>query len=230
MSAAPAGHLALLRLLQVADSAFPVGGYAYSHGVEWLVHQRRVTGEADLAPVLETYVRQVAARQWFPAALAAHRARSIAAVLRADDWLDASIAPTPEREAGRAMGERLLATAAPLAGPRTELLAAAVAAGRSPGQHAVAFAALAHDTGAPPEAMLAALGTTMVTSITQAALRLGVIGQAAAVRLHAATGPALAAAVESAAAAPARRPGAWSPLFDVAAALQPTLQFRMFAS
>ena len=100
----------LLRLLQVTDSSFPVGGFAYSHGLEWLAANERI-GERELAGLVEAYVRQAGGGQWMPAALAALRALSLPALLRTDDALDASIAAAGEREAGRAMGERLLVAA-----------------------------------------------------------------------------------------------------------------------
>ena len=38
----------LLRLLQVTDSSFPVGGFAYSHGLESLAANERI-GEREAA-------------------------------------------------------------------------------------------------------------------------------------------------------------------------------------
>ena len=46
------GTLPLLRLLQITDSAFPVGGFAFSQGLEWLVQHGWVDCEADVAAVL----------------------------------------------------------------------------------------------------------------------------------------------------------------------------------
>ncbi len=226
--------LPTLRLLQIADSSFPVGGFAYSHGLEWLASQQRPS-EADLAALLAGYLEQVGGGQWLPAALAARRAGSLAPLLHGDEALDASIAAMGEREAGRAMGERLLAGAADafpsVAAGRTQAMLAAVRGGETPGQYAVAFGAVANDHEVGEPEMLAALSFAMASSITQAAVRLNLIGQGAAGRLIAGAAPRIDRLV---AATIARkrglRLGAFTPALDVAALLQPSLKFRMFAS
>ena len=78
---------------------------------------------------------------------------------------------------------------------------------------------------------LAALGFTMITSITQAAVRLGLIGQSAATRLAAHSSEHLDSVVAAVIARHGRRTfGAFTPGLEVATLLQPTLNFRMFAS
>lgn len=224
--------LPLLRLLQVTDSSFPVGGFAFSHGLEWLVQAGWVRDEDDVAAVVDAYLVQGGGGQWLPAALAACQARTMAAVFRADDRLDASIAVAGEREAGRAMGERLLVGALDaFGGESTAALLDAVRSRRQPGQYATAYGVVAAEAGVEPATMLAALGSTMVNSVSQAAVRLGCIGQSAAIRIAAGAGPRLAAVVE---ATLSRRPprtfGAFTPGLDTAGMLHPTLPFRMFAS
>lgn len=221
----------LLRLLQVTDSSFPVGGFAYSHGLEWLAANERI-GERELAGLVEAYVRQAGGGQWMPAALAALRARSLPALLRTDDALDASIAAAGEREAGRAMGERLLVAAqGAFGGERASAFLAAVRAGQAPGQYAAAYGCVAREADVEAANTLAALGFAMAASLTQAAVRLGLIGQAAATRLAAGAERAIAETVAAVLdRAPRPRFGAFTPRFDVAGALHPTLPFRMFAS
>lgn len=227
----PAGPLALLRLLQVTDSSFPVGGYAYSHGMEWLVSERRVTCEADLAPVLDNFVAQIVRRQWLPAASMAFRSSSCAAVVRADVALDASLIAEAERDAGRAMGARLLdLAAAAFPAPRAVEVRARVIAGEAPGQFAVAFGVIARDCSVAEHEMLAALGYSMLNSVTQAVVRLGVVGPGAAVRQGARLATVLASAATEVAAARRQRIGSFAPMLELASMLQPTLRFRMFAS
>jgi urease accessory protein UreF len=220
----------LLRLLQVTDSAFPVGGYAYSHGLEWLVHTRLVTTEADLAAVIDAFLDQPLRGQLLPAAARAFRARTAAGAIRADHGLDASIAAEAEREAGRAMGERLLDAAAAAHGARPRSHTWTRSAWRSAGAVCVAFALVARDAGCDEPGMLAALAHGSVSSLLSTALRLGVIGQAASTRLLAAAAPVIARVVSAVLAH--RRPpiGTFAPGLEMAAALQPTLPFRMFAS
>lgn len=222
--------LPLLRLLQVADSGFPSGAFAYSHGVEWLAANAPLD-EHRLALLLSAYIDQAGAGQWLAAASLAQRASSVGRLLEVDRRLDLSIAAAGERDAGRAMGERLLSGAtAAFGGSHSGAMLAAVTAGRSPGQYAVAFAAIARDAGVPHADALAALGAGMAGSVAQAAVRLGLIGQAAAVRLLAGAAPVIAAAVSRADAQRSLRFGSFTPGLEVAAILHPTLPFRMFAS
>ncbi len=230
MQSSPA-VLPLLRLLQFTDSSFPVGGYAYSHGLEWLVAEGRANNADQVAGVLRSFVSQTIRRQWLPAAAMAHRARSLAATCHADERLDASISAVAERNAGRAMGRRLLDLAAStLEAPGTARLRASVVANESPGQFAVAFGAVSNELGVPESDALGALGYSMVNSVTQAAIRLGVIGADAGARLVAEAMPAVSDAVQSVSTTERLRIGSFSPLLEMASLLQPTLKFRMFAS
>lgn len=225
-------NVAALRLLQIADSAFPVGGFAYSHGLEWLVHEGAVRDEAHASAFVVTFVDQVLGGQVLPAALAVMRARSEGDLLRADDELDASFGTATEREAGRTMGERLLVAAAgAFPGPTATAMAAAVHGGRTPGQYATAFAAVTRDQGADERAALLGLASTMLVSVSQAAIRLGVLGQDGATRLIAGAGGHAGRVAERLLAGQRiPRPGAFVPGIDLAGALHPTLSFRMFAS
>lgn len=228
---APRDVLPLLRLLQLTDSSFPVGGYAYSHGLEWLVSEGRVTRDGKLAEVLATFTGQAVRRQWLPAAGAVYRTASLHGIRRVDHRLDASLAAQAEREAGRAMGRRLLEVGvAVLPGPSCEELLASVREDKSPGQFGVAFAAVARDSGVGERDMLAALGYSMVSSMTQAAIRLGVIGPQAATSLNAAFLADVDAAVDHVTRQPRPRVGSFAPGLELAVMLQPTLRFRMFAS
>ena len=221
----------LLRLLQVTDSSFPVGGFAYSHGLEWLAANEPV-GERELAGLVDTYVRQAGGGQWMPAARAALDAKSVPALLRTDDALDASIAAAGEREAGRAMGERLLVAAeTAFGGAWTSAFLASARGGHTPAQYAVAFGCVAREAGIDGANTLAALGSAMAASLIQAAVRLGLIGQTAATRLGAGAERAITETVAVVLdRPPGPRFGAFTPRFDVAGALHPTLPFRMFAS
>ena len=224
---------ALLRLLQVTDSSFPVGGFAFSHGLEWLTQQRVVRDEAALARFIEGYVDQSTGRQALPAAARAYRSRSLAALLRADEALDAAFAAEGERNAGRAMGERLLVAAGDAFGAsdRAVEFRRLARAGRTPGQYAVAYGAIATEEHVPEAQMLTALAFSMVLAVTQAAVRLNTIGQAAAARLAANATPAIEGALARLDAEGARpRIGAFTPNLDVAALGHPSLAFRMFAS
>ncbi|GIW17803.1 MAG: urease accessory protein UreF [Tepidiforma sp.] len=226
------GTLPLLRLFQLADSAFPIGAFAYSHGLETLAAEGRLVAEPDLADLLRRYIAQPVRGQLLPAARAAAEAASDRAIARADERFDVSLTLPGERAASAAMGRRLL-DLAPELDPalRGWSYRAAVLGGASPGHHPVAFGALAARLGLPVRDSLAALGLSAVTSLVSAAARLGLIGPAASVRLAAGAAPALAAAVDAAVSGTARRTfGSWFPVLEIAAARHPTLPFRMFAT
>lgn len=225
--------LGTLRLLQLSDSSFPVGGFAYSHGLEWLAHEGAVRVEADLEAFFEALVAQALGGQTLPAALRVARASSERGLLSADDRLDASIGSSSEREAGRAMGGRLLTAAMGAfgGGALASTLAVAVHEGRTPGQYATAFAAVARDEGASERETLLALASGTLTAVAQAAIRLGLTGQDGASRLVArASGSAARVVEELSSAVRIPRPGAFAPGTDVAGTLHARLPFRMFAS
>ena len=224
----PETTLPLLRLLQITDSAFPVGGYAYSHGLEWLVAEGRVSNEDGLADLLSTLVSQTVRRQWLPAAARAFMARSQTQLRRIDAMLDASISAAAERAAGRAMGQRLMEVCADIIGVTEGSPLAGLR--ESPKQFAAVFGALGQTFALAELEMLSALGYSLVSSVTQAAVRLGVIGAQASARLVANSLQPLAEAATIVEAT--RRPaiGSFAPGVELAAMLQPTLRFRMFAS
>src|SRR5438132_12712180 len=103
-----------LRLLQLGDSALPIGGYSHSWGLEAAIDQ----GLVGDAPSLERWVRL-----WLRHAVGPLEGVVVAAVCRAaaqQDWqavvqanclLQASLAPPTLRQASRNMGEQLLALA-----------------------------------------------------------------------------------------------------------------------
>lgn len=140
-----------LRLLQLGDSALPIGGYSQSWGLEAAVDRGLVRD----APGLERWVRAWLAHAVGPfegvvvATTSAAAARSDwPRVGRANDLLAAGIAPPTLRSASREMGEQLLA----LAGGWPWAVAAAnqlrsVADGW---HHAAVFGVLAGVAGAGP--------------------------------------------------------------------------------
>jgi urease accessory protein len=103
-----------LPLLQLGDSALPIGGYSHSWGLEAAID----SGLVRDASTLESWVRA-----WLRFALGPFEAVVVAAVCQAvtggesavlaqaNELLDASLTPTTLRSASREMGEQLLALA-----------------------------------------------------------------------------------------------------------------------
>jgi urease accessory protein len=143
--------MANLRLLQLGDSALPIGGYTHSWGLEAAVAQ----GTVHDAGSLERWVRH-----WAGHALAPLEGVAAAAVCRAagdgdwptavlaNDMLWAGLTPPTLRHASRDMGEQLLALAEswPWAAEVTHQLRRHL--GQGEWHHAPVFGALAAAAGA----------------------------------------------------------------------------------
>lgn len=200
--------MSLLRLLTWASPAFPTGGFAYSHGLEWAVEAGDVTTEA-------------AALDWIGAVLTDGTGRSDAILLRAAWREHPHPSPSPQAEEGPAkpspaygggLGGGLscskrqkishpnsvavLATA--LASSRERLeetlhqghafaLAAAVWSGPAePAPYPVAFGQLARQQGVPEDDAVRAMLHALAANLVSAAVRLVPLGQTAGLRiLHA---------------------------------------------
>jgi urease accessory protein len=225
---------ALLRLLQLADSGFPTGAFAFSHGLEGLVEAGFVKSEADVAALLRAQVEENLAGIEAPAMRHAHRfaaAGDVAQLLALDDELTA-LKPVPAfRDGSAKVGRRFLESTVGLVdGATVDEYRRAVAGGQAAGHHAVAFGVVMQAAGLDEEAAALALGAGFVNGLAAAAVRLGVIGQGAAQRMVARLHPEVLAAVERARQTPLDELGAYLPMVDVAGLRQPTLPGRLFAS
>ncbi len=142
-----------LALLQLGDSALPIGGYSHSWGLEAAIDRGAVRDAASL----ERWVRL-----WLRHSLGPCEGVVVAAVCRAavaGDWrsvmaandlLDASLAPTTLRAASREMGEQLLALAEGWDWAKPSLALRAGADECRAWHHAAVFATLAAAAGAGP--------------------------------------------------------------------------------
>jgi urease accessory protein len=86
---------ALLRLLTWLSPAFPTGGFAYSHALEWSVTAGDVTNEAELIGWIEDILHHGAL--WGDAVLLRHALAATAAELKALAVLAVAMAPSQER-------------------------------------------------------------------------------------------------------------------------------------
>jgi urease accessory protein len=168
--------------------AFPVGAYAYSHGIEWAVEAGDIRDAATLAAWLQDLAEHGA--PWLDVSLfaAAHRAAGDPAALRAVNELAIALAGAAERRLETTAQGTAFVAAARAAWP----CAALDAFGADPVAYPVAVGAVAAGHGialaaAAPAFALAALG-----NLVSAATRLGVIGQTDGQKLIAALTPVLA--------------------------------------
>ena len=226
--------MTLLRLLQLTDSSFPTGGYAFSHGIEGLHAMGLLRDEAGVRDVARTHIAESLARLELPAVSHAHAAAgkaNLPAVVELDHLLTV-LKPVPAIRAGSTrMGRRFLEAALPLyPSPTGEQLLAAVREGQASGQHAVAFGVVAHGASIGRDDALAGFAATALNGYVAAAVRLGVIGQAAAQRVITGLEADLDLAIAAAPGVELADMGGYAPLLDIAGMRQPDLPARLFAS
>jgi urease accessory protein len=168
------------RLLQLADGAFPTGGYAHSGGLEAAVQ----LGEAaDVRRLVVDVVWQAAAAL-LPLVRRGHAARDLDALAAVDAAAEAFLLGHVANRASRAQGRALAATCA-RAFAAAAAIGAAVASRRLVGHHAPLLGALgaALGLGGAETDALALHGAAR--GVLSAAVRLGRLGPFEAQALHA---------------------------------------------
>ena len=232
-----AADLALVRLLQLTDSAFPSGAYTLSHGLETLVADRVVADESDLRDVIRVHLLARLAWSDLVVVGAAHAVAKAAAgdsgarITAMDRRLTASKLAADDRRASERVGLRL-ATEVERFAPSVALGAFlnAIREGRSPGNAAVSFGLAGATLGAGRRETMLAAASSSVSGLVSAGVRLGVIGHGAAQRLVSAAAQDIVAAVDRAEALDPHdlRPSA--PQLEVALARHETADVRLFVS
>jgi len=219
--------LALLRLLQTADSAFPTGAFAFSGGLETLSVEGTVRSAADFEMVLAEQIapRWLAFDRVFLAA--AHRAApDIEALARVDDDCEAHQTVAPLAEASRRVGRATLGTHARMGTPGAAAYRALLGAG-APGHAPVVQGLVGAGLDLDLPATLAGAFHALLAGSASAAVRLGRLGAIAAqeILLRAGTrfAPDLAAPAPPA-------PEAFAPLIDIAAARRSGRAVSLFAT
>jgi urease accessory protein len=102
-----------LELLHLCDSLFPIGGFAYSDGLEAATSAGTIADATDLCEWLEAVLDDTIGRLEGPAVWHAWRAVAdgdVAAMSRLDEELTALRPSSSARRSSRAMGLRLLTT------------------------------------------------------------------------------------------------------------------------
>jgi urease accessory protein len=161
-----------LRLLQIADSALPIGGYTHSWGLEAAIDRKLVHDPESLERWTSHWLRtSLGPLEGVLVASSCQSARegTLSDLITLNRLLAASIMPPSTRQASREMGEQLLALAATWAwcaeGLGTFMQAKTVESGGW--HHPVVFGLLGSLAGGEPQDVLA-------TYLHQAAL--GMIG------------------------------------------------------
>ncbi|MDE3155459.1 MAG: hypothetical protein KGN76_10180 [Acidobacteriota bacterium] len=226
--------LAFLRALQLNDTLFPTGAFAYSDGLETAVAGGRLRGAADLDLWMRHTIEVVLAGCDGPAVLVAGEAYA------REDWdglaaLDrelTALKPAAATRAGSSLvGRRLVTTWRRLqTSARFEAFAAAVDTRRLPANLPVAYGAVAASAGLDARARLLGYGYGRLAGVASAALRLMPIGQQAAQQVLTRRLAGLPPVVEAVLARGPQPPRAFAPAQDVEQMAHRLVYSRLFRS
>lgn len=216
-----------LQLLRLVSPSLPVGGFAYSRGLEWAVRSGRVTDEARAGSWILGVIEHVVAG--FDGALFLRLAAALAAddrpaFLAANAWLAAGRESRELQLEDRRMGEALLRLLMDLDVP---------AAHGFSGErltYPAAFAIAAGHWAIAPEAALAGLLWSMVETQVAAAIRLVPLGHTAGQRILIAAVPVIGRSVARAALLSDDEIGNAAPGLAMASAWHETQYSRLFRS
>lgn len=219
----------LLMLMAWLSPTYPVGSFAYSHGLEWAAETGEIRDENSLRGWLADLLDHGAARNDMILAANAHDAVRDPARLAAISELALALAPSREllletSQQGRSfLDATLVAWPCPCLSDASEMFDGAVAF-----PVAVGIAAGAH--GIACLDMLAAYGLAFLQNLVSAALRCAPIGQSAGTRIVAGLSPRVAALARETACADLSEIGSATFRVDLGSMRHETQYSRIFRS
>ena len=170
---------ALLRLLAWLSPAFPTGGFAYSHGLEWAVEAGDISGRDSLLEWVRDVLRHGAGRSDLILLRHAHRTSGDAATLGTLTELAIATSASRERQVeSLGQGSAFVAAAAPW---RADLF---IGVERVP--YAVAVGAFAGVSGIAEDDAALGFLHAFAANLISAAVRLVPLGQSAGLAVQAA--------------------------------------------
>lgn len=220
-----------LPLLVWLSPAFPVGGFAYSHGLEWAVESGDVHDAATLRDWIEDLVRHGSGRTDAVLLAVAYRAAAEGDAARLSEVAEVAVAlqPSKERHLETTQQGQAFAVAIEASWPTQAM---ALLRDAHPGEIAypVAVGVAAAGHGVPLSATLQAFLTAFVSALVSAAVRLGPIGQTEGQRVIAALVPAAREVAASLGEATLDDLGGATLRSDLASMLHETQYSRLFRS
>jgi urease accessory protein len=220
----------LVRLLAFLSPIFPIGAYAYSHGLEQAIHDGRVSGRDSLRDWLADLLTHGSLRSEAVLFAAAWRAASRLDIkdLMEVQALAAALAPSRERRAETMdQGAAFLKAASHWPSPALERLAAAT---DGEAAYPVAAAAALADAGVPLRLAVTAYLQALTSNLVLAAVRLMPLGQTGALATLRALEPLIVEAAARAATSTLDDLGSATILSDIASLRHETLEARLFRS
>jgi urease accessory protein len=224
-----------MRLLQISDAAFPIGGYAFSNGLEAMHMLGYVRTARDVREYVQVQIEETLGRCDLPLLFLAHAA---AARHDFDDLVDIdrlghALKTIPVyRDTSLRLGRRFLeavnATFADL--HATTALNQLTKVGKAHGHQAVAFGTATSDLGVSAHDAAAAFAQAAIQGYVGAAVRLSVIGQSAAQQIASSLHPVAGAVISQAAMMSPSEMGGYSPVIDFAGLVHAGLHGRQFSS
>jgi len=221
---------------QLADSAFPSGGFAHSAGLESARQQGLVTDARSLGWFLESLL-QDSSRGIVPFLVAVHTSdqssdqASDRALVRVDRWCDAFLSNHVANRASRVQGRSFL-TAAEAAFEIAEIgeLRQSVASGELNGHHAVLVGRVTRLLDLPLDRTVAWYLYTQLRDVISAATRLNIIGPLAGQSLISRFGRFVQHEAELATVRDVDRAAITSPVLEIVATRHDQLYSRLFQS
>ncbi len=237
-----------LRLLQLADSALPIGAMAHSFGLETLISAETLT-VANLPEFLRDYLEEAGTMEAAFCRAAFHLSCDVTENFSPKHWLDlndllSALKPARESRNGSvALGRNFLNAAAalgnfPIIHAALQTTREATHQQQQPNQppavihHATAFGIASGALGFPEDRAILAFLHQSATSLVSACQRLLPLGQSQATRILWELKPAImeAAAASAAASANLESVCCFTPLLDWGAMEHPALATRLFIS
>jgi urease accessory protein len=224
--------MSVLPLLHLCDSLFPTGAFAHSDGLEWATDARLLDQPEQLGDWMDACLEQTLAHcdgraVWLSWHAHAERDWNRLAAINAE--VHALKPSAVARQAGRAMGARLVKTWTLLYQPvDLQNLLAELDVDRTitlPG----AFGVVAASAGIAPRPAVEGFVYTRLAACASAAMRLMPIGQSDAHRVLASRLQRAGRVVDAIEAAPGL-PSSFAPLLDIASMSHQYVHSRLFRS
>jgi urease accessory protein len=224
--------LTWLRLMQLADSALPIGATAHSFGLESLVDSRIVTVR-ELPTFFADYLSETGTLEAVYCRAAHHLTVSPTVTFAADwsalnDRLGALKTARESRTASLTLGRRFMQLVLDL--DDQPLLREAARISKQNNHHCAAFGLVAGVLAVPVDLAVAAYLQQSIIGLISACQRLLPLGQSAASRLLWELKPALLNAVEHSQTLTIDTVSSFTPLIDLASMRHPLLETRLFIS